>query len=82
MRVPEGEGVKGAGRNSMSAKEVVRQVLESLPDDCSLLDIAQRLYAREGIAAQERDAEARRLDDLREVMRQARMYLEGQPGRP
>jgi hypothetical protein len=66
----------------MSAKEVVRQVLESLPDDCSLLDIAQRLYAREGVAAPERDPEARRLDDLREVLRQARMYLEGQPGRP
>ena len=60
-----------------STKRIVLEVLASLPDDCSLQDVADRLRSRQGVEAFARDAEERRLDHLDEVMRQARMYLEG-----
>lgn len=60
-----------------SVKQIVLEVLDTLPDDCSLQDVADRLHARHGAEDAERDAEDGRLDDLDEVMRQARMYLEG-----
>ena len=59
----------------MSAKQVVLEVLESLPDDCSLRDVAYALQVR-CAATDERDADAGRLEEHDEVMRQARMYLE------
>jgi hypothetical protein len=52
----------------------VRELLETLPDDCSLREITRKLNARD--EGESRDAEERRLDDLEEVLRQARMYLD------
>jgi hypothetical protein len=59
----------------MSAKQVVLEILESLPDDCSLQDVAYALRVR-GAATDEGDGDAGRLEEHDEVMRQARMYLE------
>jgi predicted transcriptional regulator len=60
----------------MSAKQVVLEILESLPDDCSLEDVAAALDLRHGAAQGARDADRGRLEEHHEVMRQARMYLE------
>lgn len=78
IRLPEEGEVTVSGRGSTaSAKQFVLELLETLPDDCSLRDIARRLYARDGVEEGVRDGEERRLDDLDEVMRQARMYQGG-----
>jgi len=34
-----------------TAKEIVREVMDSLPDDCTLDDIAHRLYLHRKLAA-------------------------------
>jgi predicted transcriptional regulator len=60
-----------------TAKQVVREVLESLPDDCSLEDVAYQLYVRQNVEEGERDADAGRLVPNDEVMREARKCLEG-----
>jgi len=52
------------------------QVLESLPDDCSLEDIAYQLYVRQSVEEGERDADAGRLVPHDDVMREARKCLE------
>jgi hypothetical protein len=40
-----------------TAKEEVRRILESLPDDATLEDIQYRIYVRQAIAAGVRDIE-------------------------
>jgi hypothetical protein len=61
--------------SSSAAKRVVLEVLASLPDDCSLQDVAdalqERLDRRGG-----RDRDLARLEEHDEVMRQARKYLD------
>ena len=60
------------------AKQVVRDVLESLPDDCSLEDVQYELYVRQRILAGERAANAGELVPHEQVMREAREWLERQ----
>jgi len=38
-----------------SAKQVVREVIDSLPDDCTLDDISYRLYLRRKLEKSARD---------------------------
>ena len=59
-----------------TAKQIVLEVLESLPDDCSLEDVAYQLYVRQSVAEGEGDADAGRLVPHDEVMREARKCLE------
>ena len=59
-----------------TAKQIVLEVLESLPDDCSLEDVAYQLYVRQSVEEGERDADAGRLVPHDEVMREARKCLE------
>ena len=59
-----------------TAKQIVLEVLESLPDDCSLEDVAYQLYVRQSVEEGERDADAGRLAPHDEVMREARKCLE------
>ena len=56
-------------------KEVVREVLEALPDDCTLEDVQYELYVRQRILEGERAADARELVPHEEVMRDAREWL-------
>jgi predicted transcriptional regulator len=58
-----------------TAKQVVLEVLESLPDDCSLEDVAYQLYVRQSVEEGERDAGAGRLVPHEQVMREARKCL-------
>jgi predicted transcriptional regulator len=57
------------------AKQVVRDVLESLPEDCSLEDIQFALYVRQRVLEGERSADAGELVAHEEVMREAREWL-------
>jgi predicted transcriptional regulator len=59
-----------------TAKQLVLDLLESLPDDCSLEDITYELYVRQAIAQGEQEADTGRLVPHDEVMRQARKCLE------
>jgi len=58
------------------AKQVVRDVLDSLPDDCSLEDVQYALYVRHRILEGERSANAGELVAHDQVMREAREWLE------
>lgn len=58
-----------------SAKQVVIQVLESLPDDCSLEDVQYELYLRLKVAEGERAADLGETVPHDEVMREAREWL-------
>jgi predicted transcriptional regulator len=60
------------------AKQVVRDVLESLPDDCSLEDVQYALYVRQRILEGERSANAGELVPHEQVMRDAREWLKRQ----
>ena len=58
-----------------SAKQVVIQVLESLPDDCSLEDVQYELYLRQKVAEGEHAADLGETVPHDEVMREAREWL-------
>jgi len=58
-----------------SAKQVVIQLLESLPDDCSLEDVQYELYVRQKVAEGERAADRGETVPHDEVMREARGKL-------
>ena len=58
-----------------SAKQVVIQVLKSLPDDCSLEDVQYELYVRQKVAEGERAADRGETVPHDEVMREAREWL-------
>lgn len=60
------------------AKQVVRDVLESLPEDCSLEDVQYELYVRQRILEGERAADAGELVPHEQVMREAREWLKRQ----
>jgi predicted transcriptional regulator len=53
-----------------TAKEEVRRILESLPDDATLEDIQYRIYVRQAIAAGVRDIDQGRIVSQDEVERQ------------
>jgi predicted transcriptional regulator len=52
-----------------TAKEEVRRILESLPDDATLEDIQYRIYVRQAIAAGVRDIDQGRIVSQDEVER-------------
>ena len=52
-----------------TAKEEVRRILESLPDDATLEDIQYRIYVRQAIAAGVRDIDQGRIVGQDEVER-------------
>jgi len=58
-----------------SAKELVLDVLQSLPDDCTVEDIQYQLYVRQKIAEGEQAAREGRIVPHEQVMREAREWL-------
>ena len=58
-----------------SAKEFVLDVLQSLPDDCTVEDIQYQLYVRQKIAEGEQAAREGRIVPHEQVMREAREWL-------
>ena len=58
-----------------SAKQVAREVLDQLPDDCSLEDISYRLYVRAKVEEGLRDLDQGRVAPHEQVMREATAWL-------
>lgn len=58
-----------------SAKQVVREVLDSLPEDCSIEDVQYQLYVRQRVAEGEQAADQGKLVPHEDVMREAREWL-------
>jgi len=58
-----------------SAKKLVIEVLQSLPDDCSIEDVQYELYVRQKIAEGEKAADEGKLVPQEEVIREAREWL-------
>ena len=59
-----------------TAKEEVRHILDSLPDDASLEDIQYRIYVRQAITAGLRDVEEGRVVSQEEVERRMSRWTE------
>jgi predicted transcriptional regulator len=59
-----------------TAKEEVRRILESLPDDATLEDIQYRIYVRQAIAAGVRDVDEGRVVSQEEVERRMSRWTE------
>ena len=59
-----------------TAKHLVRDVLESLPGDCSVEEIQYRIYVRQRIAQGEQAADEGKVVPHDQVMREARAWLE------
>lgn len=58
-----------------SAKQLVLEILDSLPDDCTVEDVQYQLYVRQKIAEGEQAARAGKVVSHDEVMREAREWL-------
>ena len=58
-----------------SAKQLVLEVLESLPDDCTVEDVQYQLYVRQKVAEGEQAARAGKVVPHEQVMREAREWL-------
>ena len=59
-----------------TAKEEVRQILDSLPDDATLEDIQYRIYVRQAITAGLRDIDQGRVVSQEEVERRMSRWTE------
>lgn len=59
-----------------TAKEEVRRILESLPDDATLEDIQYRIYVRQAIAAGVREVDEGRVVSQEEVERRMSRWTE------
>lgn len=59
-----------------TAKEEVRRILDSLPDDATLEDIQYRIYVRQAIAAGLRDIDQGRVVTQEEVERRMSRWTE------
>jgi len=59
-----------------TAKEEVRRILDSLPDDATLEDIQYRIYVRQAIAAGVRDIDQGRVVSQEEVERRMSRWTE------
>jgi predicted transcriptional regulator len=59
-----------------TAKEEVRRILDSLPDDATLEDIQYRIYVRQAIAAGLRDIDQGRVVSQEEVERRMSRWTE------
>jgi hypothetical protein len=58
-----------------SAKELVLDVLKTLPDDCTLEDVQYELYLRLRVAEGERSADSGDTVPHEDVVREAREWL-------
>ena len=58
-----------------SAKEFIIQILDSLPDDCSVEDIQYELYVRQAIQKGEDAAEKRQALGHEELIREMAEWL-------
>ena len=58
-----------------TAKQVARDLLDSLPDDCSLEDISYHLYVRAKVEEGLRDLDEGRVVPHEQVMREAAEWL-------
>jgi predicted transcriptional regulator len=58
-----------------SAKQLVLEVLESLPDDCTVEDVQYQLDVRQKVAEGEQAARAGKVVPHEQVMREAREWL-------
>jgi predicted transcriptional regulator len=59
-----------------TAKEEVRRILDSLPDDATLEDIQYRIYVRQAIAAGLSDIDQGRIVSQEEVERRVSRWTE------
>jgi predicted transcriptional regulator len=59
-----------------TAKEEVRRILDSLPDDATFEDIQYRIYVRQAIAAGVRDVDEGRVVSQEEVERRMSRWTE------
>ena len=59
-----------------TAKEEVRRILDSLPDDATLEDVQYRIYVRQAIAAGLRDVDDGRVVSQEEVERRMARWTE------
>jgi hypothetical protein len=60
-----------------SAKEEVRQLLETLPDDATLEDVQYSIYVRERILRGRQEADAGQILEQDEVERRMSRWIEG-----
>jgi len=58
-----------------SAKDVARQILDGLPEDCSLQEIQYRLYVRQMVEEGRQDVEAGRVVSQEEIERDLETWL-------
>ena len=58
-----------------SAKQFVLDVLNALPDDCSVEDVQYELYVRQKVAQGEQAADAGETVPHHDVVREAREWL-------
>jgi hypothetical protein len=58
-----------------SAKQLVLDVLDGLPDDCSIEDVQYELYLRQKVAQAEQSADAGETVPHEDVVREAREWL-------
>jgi predicted transcriptional regulator len=66
MQVPDLRGV------TLQAKQTVRELLDRLPDDCSLEDVQYHLYVIQAVERGRADIEAGRTIPHEEVVRELR----------
>jgi hypothetical protein len=59
-----------------SAKEEVRQLLDTLPDDATLEDVQYSIYVRERVLRGRQEADAEQILDQDEVDRRMKRWLE------
>ena len=59
-----------------TAKEEVRRILDSLPDDATLEDVQYRIYIRQAIVAGLRDVDEGRVISQEEVQRRMGRWTE------
>ena len=60
------------GDSKLQAKQTVRELLDRLPDDCSLDDVQYHLYVLQSVERGQADAEAGRTMSHEDVTRELR----------
>jgi predicted transcriptional regulator len=61
-----------------TAKQIARDILDALPEECSLEDISYHLYVRAQVEAGLADIDAGRVVPHEQVMREAAAWLRQQ----
>ena len=69
------------GRRTLEAKQTVRELLDRLPDDCTLDDVLYHLYVLQAVARGRADVQQGRTLSHEEVAQQLRKkWLAGNAG--